>query len=72
MRDVYGGQEFTWSNFTLRRGQKIRVYTGEVHPETGGFSFGSKQAIWNNKGDAAELLDASGKVVSSFAYGDKR
>lgn len=72
LRDVYGGQEFSWPNYTLRPGQKIRVYTGEIHPETGGFSFGSNQAIWNNKGDAAELLDASGKVVSSFAYGDKR
>ena len=72
LRDVYGGQEFTWSNYTLRPGQKIRVYTGEIHPETGGFSFGSRQALWNNKGDAAELLDGSGKVVSSFAYGDKR
>ncbi len=72
LRDVYGGQEFTWPNYSLRPGQKIRVYTGEIHSETGGFSFGSRQAIWRNKGDAAELLDSSGQVVSSFAYGDKR
>lgn len=72
LRDVYGGEEFTWHNFTLQPGQTVRVYTNEVHPETGGFSFGSKTAIWRNSGDAAELLDASGMVESSFAYGDKR
>lgn len=72
LHDVYGGQNFTWSGFTLGPGQQIRVYTNEVHPESGGFTFGSKVAIWNNKGDAAELLDSSGTVVSSFAYGDKR
>lgn len=72
LRDVYGGQEFKWPNFSIQPGQHIRVYTGGNHPESGSFSFGSGKPIWNNKGDAAELLDGSGKVVSSFAYGDKR
>ncbi|HMA34379.1 MAG TPA: lamin tail domain-containing protein [Chloroflexia bacterium] len=72
LRDVYGGQEFTWQGFTLQPGQKIRIYTNETHADSGGFSFQSGQAIWNNKGDAAELLDGSGTVVSSFAYGNKR
>ncbi len=72
LRDVYGGEEFTWQNFILKPGVKIRVYTNENHPETGGFSFGSNKAIWANKGDAAELIDAGGKVVSSFAYGNRR
>ncbi|MDQ2808273.1 MAG: lamin tail domain-containing protein [Chloroflexota bacterium] len=72
LRDVYGGQEFTWHGVTLQPGKRIRVYTNEHHAESGGFSFGSGSAIWNNKGDAAELQDANGNVVATFAYGDKR
>ncbi len=72
LRDIYGGQEFTWQHFTLQSGQTIRIYTNEVHPESGGFSFGSKAAIWNNNGDAAELFDANNTVVATFAYGNRR
>jgi hypothetical protein len=72
LRDVYGGQEFTWHGVSIQPGGKIRVYTNESHPESGGFSFNSRTAIWRNAGDAAELVDAGGTVVSSFAYGDKR
>lgn len=56
---------------SLAAGQMIRVYTNEVRQESGGFSFGSKTAIWNDKGDMAKLLDAEGKEVSSFSYGDQ-
>jgi hypothetical protein len=72
LRDSYGEQEFTWHNFTFDGLHKIRVYTNESHPESGGFSFGSSSAIWANKGDAAELADASGTIVSTFAYGNKK
>ncbi|MDJ0660789.1 MAG: lamin tail domain-containing protein [Crocosphaera sp.] len=56
---------------SLAGGQMIRVYTNEVHQEFGGFSFGSKTAIWNDKGDMGKLLDAEGNEVSSFSYGDQ-
>ncbi|HUS17829.1 MAG TPA: lamin tail domain-containing protein [Chloroflexia bacterium] len=72
LRDTFGGQEFAWHGFTIQPGQTIRVYTNQSHPETGGFSFGSGSAIWSNKGDAAELQDAAGTVVSTFAYGNER
>lgn len=72
LHDIYGGQEFTWHSFTLQGFGKIRVYTNEVHPASGGFSFGSSSAIWGNKGDAAELIDATGTVVATFSYGDKK
>ncbi|ETW91975.1 MAG: hypothetical protein ETSY1_45845, partial [Candidatus Entotheonella factor] len=49
----------------------IRVYTNEVHPETGGFSFGIGRAIWNNQGDEGQLFDQDGNVVSSYGYGSK-
>jgi Lamin Tail Domain len=53
----------------LDAGQEIRVYTNEVHPETGGFSFGSKRAIWNDNGDTARLHDSSGTAVAQYSYG---
>lgn len=63
------GQDFTFPGGTLlRSGQSIRVYTNEIHPETGGFSYGIKRAIWNNKTDEGKLLDATGKQVSSRRY----
>ncbi len=72
LHDIYGGQEFTWHGYTLQGQARIRVYTNDKHPDSGGFSFSSNNAIWTNKGDAAELLDASGNVVSAFSYGGKK
>jgi hypothetical protein len=64
------GQEFVFPEGTvLQPGQTVRVYTNEVHPETGGYSFESGSAIWNNRGDTGRLFDQGGVLVSSFAYG---
>ncbi|WP_067477072.1 lamin tail domain-containing protein [Actinomadura hibisca] len=66
------GQDFVFPPGTvLQPGQKIRIYTNEVHPEWGGFSYGSKRPIWNDKGDLAKLRDTGGNVVSEFGYGDR-
>ncbi|MEA5580150.1 lamin tail domain-containing protein [Nodularia harveyana UHCC-0300] len=63
-------QVFTFPEGTILEGGKsFCVYTNEVHPETGGFSFGSKSAIWNDAGDEAKLFDAAGNNVSTLAYG---
>lgn len=66
------GRTFRWDLFALASGQKIRVYTDEVHRDTGGFSFGSSQAIWNNSGDTAYLRDAADNIVATFSYGSNR
>jgi hypothetical protein len=50
---------------SLAPGMVIQVYTEPGHEH----SFGSSASIWNNCGDVAELLDASGAVVATFAYG---
>lgn len=64
------GQSFVFPPGTvLQPGQRIRVYTNELHPEWGGFSYGSGKPIWNDKGDAAALRDPSGTLVSGYAYG---
>ncbi len=62
------GQDFRFPAVELAPGQSVRVYTNEVHPETGGFSFGKGQAIWNNKGDCGYLFDNSGAVISQWCY----
>jgi hypothetical protein len=66
------GRTFRWDQFTIQSGQKIRVYTNEVHRDTGGFSFSSSQPIWNNKGDIAYLRDGADNIVATFSYGNSR
>ncbi|WP_424187226.1 choice-of-anchor K domain-containing protein [Actinokineospora sp. G85] len=66
------GQDFVFPAGTvLAPGQRIRVYTNESHPEWGGFNYGIKRPIWNDKGDSAVLSDTAGAAVSTFGYGDK-
>jgi micrococcal nuclease len=62
------GQDFQFPEFLLAPGQACRVYTGEVHPESCGFSFDSEQALWSNDGDCGFLYDPSGVAVSRRCY----
>ena len=60
---------FVFPSRMLEPGDVIRVYTNQVHPEWGGFSFGSGSAIWNNSGpDEAGLFDRTGDLVSRKSY----
>lgn len=52
----------------LNSGSHIRVYTNEIHPEWGGFSFASNRPLWNNQGDEGLLYDAAGTLVDSMSY----
>ncbi len=53
----------------LGPGASVRVYTNEVHPESGGFSFGRGTAVWSNcDPDTAGLFDAGGQLVSTMSY----
>jgi len=52
----------------IKPGQSYRVYTDEVHKESGGFSYNSKKAIWSNNGGLAVLKDADGKKLSEYKY----
>lgn len=63
------GPTFTFpKGMTLKPNQSVRIYTNEIHKETGGFSFGSGKAIWNNQGGLAVLKDANGKKLGEFKY----
>jgi hypothetical protein len=66
------GQDFRFPPGTvLQPGQRIRIYTNEVHPESGGFSYGIRRPIWNDKGDLAKLRDTAGTTVSEYGYGNR-
>jgi subtilase family protein/lamin tail-like protein len=67
--NVRGGQTYAFSGVTMQPGQICRLYTNEVHPEWCGLSWQKPTAQWNNAGDRANLIDATGKVVSSIGYG---
>ncbi|MDF5729924.1 MAG: lamin tail domain-containing protein [Rhizonema sp. PD38] len=61
--------EFSFPTGTvLKKEASFRVYTDQVHPESGGFSFGSKRSVWNNSSDEGRLYDAQGNLMSSYAY----
>jgi len=70
LRDISEGYpSFTFPSYVLAPGAKIRVYTNQVHPEWGGFSFGYGKAIWNNSDpDWAALYNAQGQEVSRKSY----
>jgi len=60
------GQQFVFPvGSRLQGGETVQVYTEPGHP----YSFNSGSAIWNNCGDALELLDSTGMVVATYAYG---
>lgn len=64
------GQDFTFpENTNLQVAQSVRVYTNEIHPETGGFSFGIGRAIWNDEGDIGSLYDQNGALIDKKSYG---
>ena len=64
-----GKQEFVFpAGTSLVVGKTFRVYTNQIHQESGGFSFGSKTGIWNDKADTGKLFDAQGNEMSSYSY----
>lgn len=65
-------QEFSFPGGTqLEAGKSFRIYTNQVKPEFGGFSFESSVAIWNDQGDEGKLLDADGNLVSNWVYDEQ-
>ena len=70
LKDVADGSPtFTFPGYTIAPNEAIRVYTNEVHSESGGFSFGLGSSIWANSApDTAALFNAQGQEVSRKSY----
>jgi hypothetical protein len=66
-----GTPSFEFPSHPVQPGGRVRVYTDEVHPEWGGFSFGRGTSVWNNnerEPDTAGLFNAQGQLVSEKSY----
>ena len=70
LRDVSDGSPtFEFPTYSLGPAGRVRVYTNEVHPEWGGFSFQRGSAVWSNsKPDEAGLFNPQGQEVSRKSY----
>jgi len=70
LKDVADGSPtFTFPGYTIAPNETIRVYTNEVHSESGGFSFGLGSSIWANSApDTAALFNAQRQEVSRKSY----
>ena len=70
IKDISEGYpSLTFSSYVLQPSKTVRVYTNEIHPEYGGFSFRSGRAVWNNSSpDTAVLYNAQGQEVSRKSY----
>ena len=70
IKDISEGYpSLIFSSYILQPSKSVRVYTNEIHPEYGGFSFGYGKAVWNNSSpDTAVLYNAQGQEVSRKSY----
>ncbi|MCC6167725.1 MAG: lamin tail domain-containing protein [Caldilineaceae bacterium] len=64
------GSRFVFPEHTMQPGDRCRVYTNEIHPESCGFSFGLSRGIWTNAGDVAILVDPAGVEVDRQCWGN--
>jgi len=55
--------------FSLAPGAEVQLWTKSGDDDAENLYWGSRSAIWNNKGDTATLLDADGNEVTSYSYG---
>ena len=46
----------------------MKVYTNEIHEESGGYSFQSEKEVWHNSGGKAVLEDADNNVIHEVKY----
>jgi micrococcal nuclease len=56
------------SGFTLEAGSEVRIFTGCGTDAASELYWCNDSAVWNNDGDTAFLLDATGNIVDSRTY----
>jgi hypothetical protein len=60
---------FTFPEYILQPGNSVRVYTNEVHPEYGGFTFHSDQGLWGGSDNVTAILyDSAGDELTQRTF----
>ncbi len=57
---------YTFSDFSLKAGAKVMIRTGVGDDTSEDLFWNRNTSIWNNAGDLATLMDASGNIVSKY------
>ncbi|MDM8529788.1 thermonuclease family protein [Anaerolineales bacterium HSG25] len=62
---------YEFNNFSLTRGQTVRLYSGTGRDNDNELYWGLvDQSVWNNKGDTAFLRNSTGALVDSYQYSE--
>ena len=69
LTDASGINVFTFPSLILPPGGMVIVHSGQGNPTATDLYFGKKKGIWKDTGDTATTRDATGAVVSTYAYG---
>jgi len=57
---------YTFQDFSLAAGAAVKVRTGEGTDSATDLFWNRSSSVWNNDGDVATLMDASGNIVASY------
>ena len=57
---------YTFPDFSLKAGAKVKIRTGIGDDTSEDLFWNRSSSIWNNGGDTATLMDASGNIVSRY------
>ena len=57
---------YTFPDYSLKAGAKVTIRTGMGNDTSEELFWNKNSSIWNNNGDIATLMDASGKVVARY------
>lgn len=55
---------YTFPDFSLKAGAKVTIRTGMGNDNSTDLFWNKNSSIWNNNGDLATLMDASGNIVA--------
>ncbi len=69
LSDVAGHRYVVPAGVQLPPGRDLRIWTGPGVDDGDDLFMGRRAAIWNNRGDTATLVDATGTPVATYAYG---
>ena len=57
---------YTFPDFSLAAGAAVKVRTGEGTDTATDLFWNRSSSVWNNDGDVATLMDASGNIVTIY------